>query len=289
MELEVGRFVLLYLLMPLIGVILGVAMFIVGKKNLLLNNKKMIYFLLASCVVMALPAFLGYIDYWFMPYAYICLQLFYLILGIYFPIILKSLEKSVAEKSYFVEFLFTFVIMVFGAGAFSLIFNLCNELQYGLWACTCMLSFILPTLFNQAYQTFLDIPLEIYKIWSYDEQTDKWEGSDENDRVIVVELEIAREVGNGAPLNIKAKASESIPFGVWIKMFINHYNVKSSSTPIMYNDGDNSDGWIFYRLSFLGRKKYIDTDMSFSQNKIKEHQVIIAKRTKYNNYNEQIG
>lgn len=288
MELEIGKFVLLYLLLPIIGLILGGVMFIIGKKNLLLNNKKLIYFILASCVILALPGFLGYIDYWFMPYGYISLQIFYFVLGIYFPIMFKSLEKSMAEKPYYVELLFILVVMIVGAGVFSLIFNLCNELQYGLWACTCLLTFIFPTLFNKAYHTFLEIPLEIYKVWAYNHQNDDWEETDlSEDKVIVVELEMARQAGDLTPLNIKAKASEDIPFGIWFKIFIKDYNTKSSATPIVYSDYDNSYGWIFYRLSSVfGRKKYIDTDLSFHANKIKEHQVIIAKRTKYEDYNQ---
>lgn len=289
MELEIAKFILMYLLLPLIGVILGIAMFIIGKKNGLLNNKKLIYFFVASCVVLALPALLGYIDYWFMPYAYICLQLFYLILGSFFLSLLKTIEKDIENKPYYIEFLFVLVVMLVGIGLFSLIFNLCNELQYGLWACTCILPFIFPSLFRKTYYTFLEIPLEVYKVWSYSNQDEHiWDENElENNRIIVVELELAREASDTASLNIKAKASENMPFGFWFKVFLNDYNIKSSATPIIYNDYQDSYGWIFYRLSsVLGRKKYIDADLTFSQNKIREHQIIIAKRTRYADYNQ---
>lgn len=289
MELQIVKFVLMYLLLPLIGVIFGVITFLIGKKNGLLNNKKLIYFFVASCVILALPALLGYIDYWFMPYAYICLQILYLILGYFFLSVLKKVGKEIESKPYYVEFLSVFVVMFVGIGLFSLIFNLCNELQYGLWACTCMFTFILPTLFLKTYYSFLEIPLEVYKVWSYRSQDDNlWiDNESENNKIIVVELELARETSDARPFNIKAKASENMPFGFWFKVFINDYNIKSSATPIAYSDYQDSYGWIFYRLSsFLGRKKYIDADLTFSENKVKEHQVIIAKRTRYENYSQ---
>lgn len=291
MELEIGKFVLMYLLLPIIGVILGVVMFVIGKKNLLLNNKKLIYFVLASCVILALPALLGFIDYWFMPYVYILLQVVYLIVGWYYLAMLRWIEKEIDQKPFYVEFLFVLVIMIVAAGIFSLVFNLCNELQYGLWACTCILPFIFPVLFRKVYHSFMEIPLEIYKIWSYDGQDqsvwDDTETDPESERIIVVELEIARLAADPVPLNIKAKASEDMPFGVWFKIFLNDYNIKSSATPITYSDYEHSYGWIFYRLSsVLGRKKYIDPNLSFTQNKMRENQVIIAKRAKYEDVNQ---
>lgn len=291
MEFQIGKFVLMYLLLPLITIIAAAVMIVVAKKNELLNNKKLIYLLLCSALLLALPALLGYIDYWFMPYAYICLQIVYFILGYYYPVILKKIEKEIEYKPYYVEFLFVFIVMLVGGGLFSLIFNLCNELQYGLWACTCVLPFIFPSLFRKAYHSFMEIPLEIYKVWSYTNQDESsWDSEymDEN-KIIVVELELAREASDRSPLNIKAKASEDMPFGVWFKVFLDDYNIKSSASPIVYSDYENSYGWIFYRLSsILGRKKYLDADLSFTQNKIKGDQVIIAKRARYENYDQLI-
>lgn len=289
------QFILMYLLLPLIAVILGVAAYIVAKKNQLLNNKKLIFFCLSVCLVLALPGLLGFIDYWFMPYAYIGLQVLYFFLGWYYLTLLKLMEKDIDQKPYYIEFLFVFIPMLVGGALFSLIFNLCNELQYGLWASTCVLTFIFPSVFRKMYRAYMEIPLEIYKIWSYDEQEGSLEDTEafDNEKITVVEMELFKQVSDPKPLNIKAKAQEDMLFGVWFKVFINDYNIKSSASPILYTDFDNSFGWIFYTItSVLGRKRYIDPDLSFAQNKIKEHRIIIAKRIRYEeiqqtkNYNE---
>lgn len=283
MEHTVGKFVLLYLLLPLIGLILGVVMYIIAKKNKLLSNKKLIYYFMLSILIMILPALLGFIDYWFMPYIYITLMVVYLILGYINLNILEKVIDDFKDKPYYIEFLFSFVLMVVSAAFFSLVFNLCNELQYGLWASTCLISFILPTLFLKSYQSFMEIPLEVYGIWSYDEEMNDMTIDDfDKNNIIVVELEIFKQVEDIEPLNIKAKSSEITPFGPWFKTFISDYNKKSPQSPIVYKDYMDSHGWIFYiNTPFLGRKRYIDPNLSFSQNKIKEKNIIIAKRVQF--------
>ena len=292
MGLGIGEFIVLYLLLPFIAVILGVGTYIIAKKNQLLSNKKLVFLCLAACIVLALPGLLGLVDYLFMPYVYIALQILYFFLGWYYLSVLKLLNKEIDWKPYYVEFLLVFVIMFIGCALFSLVFNLCNELQYGLWACTCVLTFLFPSIFRKAYQTYMEIPLEIYKIWAYDEQDGNFEETDtfDSDKITVVEMELFKQMPDKKPLNIKAKAQENMLFGVWFKVFINDYNIKSSAFPIAYSDHEKSYGWIFYTItSILGRKRYIDPDLSFAQNKIKEHRVIIAKRTRYEELNTTTG
>lgn len=280
MELAIGKFILLYLLMPIVALILGAVMMIIAKKNKLLNNKKLIFYFLLSCLLLALPGLLGFIDYWFMPYVYIALLVLYMMLGYFNINILNQLVKGINEKPYYIEFMFIFVITFVSAALFSLIFNMCNELQYGLWACTCILPFIFPSLFFKAYRTYMDIPLEVYQVWSYeDENREMSEAYFESDKIIVVELEIFRQINDSKPLNIKAKSSEITPFGVWFKTFIDDYNKKSPQTPIEYKERKDYYQWMFYvTTSILGRKRYIDPELSFAVNKIKEKNIIIAKR-----------
>lgn len=62
-----------YLLMPLLTVIFGIAAYFIARKNKLLNNKKLIAYLLLCGIILALPGLSGFMDYNFMPYAYILL------------------------------------------------------------------------------------------------------------------------------------------------------------------------------------------------------------------------
>lgn len=283
MEVIFGKFVLRYLLMPIIGILLGVVMLLVAKKNNLLGNKKVIFYFLLTCAILILPALLGFIDYWFMPYAYIGLSALYLILGCYNLNILKKVIENYEEKPYYVEFLIVFVILFVSAAFFSLVFNLCNELKYGLWASTCLLTFIFPSLFLRAHKTFMAIPLEIYSVWSFATENQSITEMDfDKSKVIVVEISMFKQIEDTEPLNIKAKSSEITPFGPWFKTFISDYNKKSPLNPIAHEDNLNPYGWIFYVITpILGRKRYIDPSLSFAENKLKEKNVIFAKRTRF--------
>lgn len=291
MEIELQKIIILYLLLPLIAIALVILMSALANKNQLLPNKKIIIYILLICVLLALPGFMGFINYWFMPYTYIILQVIYLISGWYFINIMPHLINGIDAKPYSLEFLTIFVMLFISAALFSLIFNLCNELQYGLWACTCLLPFILPSLFRKTYKSFMNIPLEIYKIWSYNEEYEPKESElSDLDNIIVVELELFKSATDSEPLNIKAKASENMRFGVWFKIFIVDYNKKMPLNPVEYTDKENSYGWIFYTNSSLfGQRKYIDPDLTFLKNKIKEKNVILAKRALYEEYLEVEG
>ena len=71
------------------------------------------------------------------------------------------------DNSYTYELTLTLLLMIIGMVLYSFVFDLCNDLQYGLWASTAMLPFLFVSVFRRTYYSFLDIPLEIYKVWNY--------------------------------------------------------------------------------------------------------------------------
>lgn len=75
-----------YLLMPLLTVIFGIAAYFIARKNKLLNNRKLIVYLLLCGMILALPALCGFMDYSFMPYVYILLVVLYWTAGHYKPV-----------------------------------------------------------------------------------------------------------------------------------------------------------------------------------------------------------
>lgn len=282
----VETFITSYVLMPLLAIIMGVVAYILAKKNKILKNKKLIIYIILGSLTLSLPVFLGFIHYWFMPYAYICLQVLYLILGWYNIKIIRyfypDLDSVENKKPYYVEFLMHFIMMFIGAAFFSLIFNLCNELQYGLWACTCLLTFIFPTLFKETYNSYLNIPLEIYKVWKYSDKNDlsSFDEMDYN-KLQVMELEIFKSVLDSTPSKIKAKAPDNMPFGIWFQKFLTDYNIKFTSTPIEVRDNNSREpySWIFYtKPSFFLPRHYIDYELSIDENRIKDKHTIVVKR-----------
>ena len=275
------HFVSSYLLMPLLTLIFGVAAYFIARKNKLLNNKKLIIYLLLSGIVLALPGLFGFLDYSFMPYVYILLAILYWVAGYYNQFLLRKVFSSGKEMpSFGIRSLLVISVTLLGAGLFSLVFNLCNELQYGFWASTCLLPFVFPLLYTQTAACYFDIPLEIYKVWKYSEEYDSELLHINRERSIVVDVDIFRKVDDPASERITGKASEDVLFGQWFQRMIDDCNLKSPSSPIVYrHEGGAYYEWVFYtKPSFFRRRSYIDPDLTFAGNRLRRHDVIIAKR-----------
>ena len=90
-----------YLLMPLLTVIFGIAAYFIARKNKLLNNRKLIVYLLLCGMILALPALCGFMDYSFMPYVYILLVVLYWTAGHYNRFILRKVFASGKEMPSF--------------------------------------------------------------------------------------------------------------------------------------------------------------------------------------------
>lgn len=269
-----------YLFMPLLAFIFAFVAYFVAKKNKLFRNKKIIFYVLLASLILSIPALLGFVNYWFMPYIYLSLQILYGILGWYNIQLVHHFMPDIEKKPYLVEFFAHFLVMFVGAALFSLIFNLCNELQYGIWASTCLLTFLLPSLYKTLYEKYMAIPLEIYKVWKYTGSYDLslFEKMDYN-KLLVMEIEVFKSVNDFAPAKIKAKAPDSMSFGVWFQKFISDYNMKFPKQTIEMLDGTELYGWIFYvKRSFFHRRRYIDYELTITENKLKEKYTIVAKR-----------
>ena len=143
-----------------------------------------------------------------------------------------------------------------------------------------LLPFAFPLLYTQTVNSYFDIPLEIYKVWKYSEEYDSDSLYINRERSIVVDVEIFRKVDDSAAERITGKASEDVIFGHWFQRMIDDCNLKSPSSPIVYqNDGGAYYEWVFYtKSSFFKRRFYIDPDVTLAENRLKSHDVIIAKR-----------
>jgi hypothetical protein len=281
MNAQIIKLLTSFLLMPLLAILFTFIAYLISKKSKLFSNKRSIFYVLLVGLLLSVPGLLGFLDYEFMPYYYIALVILYLILGWanigWLRMVVPDIRK---DRSYVFEFFVHFVIMLIGAGFFSMIFNFCNELQYGLWACTCVLPFIFPSLFYETYLKYMEIPLEIHKIWKFsaNEDLSDFDYMDYN-KLTVMELEFFKQVQDKTPTKVKAKTPDNMPFGTWFHKFIVDYNLKFPLTPIELRDNEGEFGWIFYvKRSFFLPRKYVDFELSVIQNKIKETYTIVAKR-----------
>lgn len=269
-----------YLIYPLLGLIMIVVAALVAKKNGLTKNKRLIAHMLLSVLILAVPAVFGFLDYNFMPYAYIALVGVYLIVGFLNDRMLPWAFNNPGLK-YRAKIIFTLFQTVVAMLLFVLVFNLCNELKYGLWASTTMLAFVLPSLLVQSYRLFIYIPTPIYKIWEYD-SAHGFNAPDELDhsKLKVVRVEVFKQETDAKPTRINTKFHDDMIFSDWIKLLLDDYNKQWAHAPIQVFS-EESSGWIFYVKSWaLAPRRYLDYELTLKENRIKERHLIVGKRVK---------
>jgi hypothetical protein len=292
-----------YLIYPILTVVMVVVAAIIAKKNGLLKSKRLITYTLVSLIILVIPALLGFLGYHFMPYAYIVLIAVYIVLGAYNDRLLpwafnkkkdeKKSQNGQAKKEdektlkYRAKIIFTLFQLLVAMLLFVLVFNLCNELKYGLWASTCMISFVLPTLLLQTYRLFIHIPMPFYKVWKYDDITYTSSTDDiDHSKLKVVRVELFKQEDDLRYTRLNVKVPEELLVGQWIKLLFDDFNKRTPHEPIdVY--GKESTGWIFYVKAWvLAPRRYLDHELTVKENRIREKHLIVAKRVKYINEQE---
>ncbi|MEG0518248.1 MAG: TssN family type VI secretion system protein [Bacteroidales bacterium] len=269
-----------YLIYPLLGFVLGFFGILIAKKNALLGNKKMILYLITASLALTLPALLGLLNYSFMPWWYMISWLLYLILGWYNLTFIACILGS--RYKYRHELFLTWLLTLAGILFYTPVFNVCNKLQYGFMAATCMLPFPFISLLLKTYRSYLSIPDSVYKIWLYNNSPDMdFHSRIDYGTLKVVTLEILKTGCDNRPIVLQVKVPNQIPFGIWMRRIIADYNKKSPLLPIIYSSNTEQCGWIFYiHNSIFLPKRYLDYSLTVEENHIKEHDMIIAKRIK---------
>lgn len=271
-----------YLLYPFLAIIFVAIYAVLRKKNTLLENRKVIVFVLLSALITGIPGFIGLLGYNFSATFFFIYQLLYLGLGIlYIRGMLRHISTKLTRYRVLTEVIISLTVVALGMYLFSLFYNMFSPLKNGLLVATSVLPLLIPLFFYWSYQAFLDIPPEIYKIWKYiagKEELDL-DGIDFN-RMMVIEVEFSRNATDEDLLKVKAKAPANVVYGDWLQKFINDYNNKFSASPIAYSDHNSETyGWIFYvKPGFFSRRRYIDPELSVADNKIQEHKTIVCKR-----------
>ncbi|HOU68068.1 MAG TPA: TssN family type VI secretion system protein [Paludibacteraceae bacterium] len=283
MNLDIEYILKTYLLFPIVAIILSIIVLLVAKKLKMLEDKKGIIYFVVSSVTLSLPGLLGIMEVDFMPVGFLSVQIVYLLVGWLNYSMLKQYVKKLSEVHFSFAFLFLFVQMLMGWALFSVWFNLTNDFQYGIWAGSSIVPILLIPLFLWTYKSYIDIPLEIFKMRVY-QATDNFNVGQQTldaDHLLVCEIEVARTTADDKPVRIKAKSVLDMIFGDWFGQIVFDYNQKKVDNQIEINSSQNLYGWIFYtKPSFFRPRKYLDPDLSFADNKFKENQLIIAKRVR---------
>lgn len=283
--MEIQQVFVRYIFAPLLVFISAIGLSFFNKKNSLLSNKKLIIGVLLSGLALAMPGLLGFLSFSFMPWGYIISMIYSFGLGVLAVYVVSKVDSKLIEDRKFFLFFAALVVIGLAIYLYQLAFNWLSLFDLGLWAAMSVTIFILPLVFWWTFISLLSIPTEINKMWEYpvhplDINLDHLDF----DKLMVLELELYKNTKDPEPLKVKVKAPQGMDFGVWFHKFIDDYNTKFPSAPVVFRDTMNkSYKWTFFvKKSLLRRNHYIDPDLNIIQNSITEKMTIHAKRVSEN-------
>ena len=125
MSIEFGKFVVNYLLFPVIVLILGLLSVVIAKKNKLLSDKKAVITVLGSSLFYSLFGLSGFFGMTFMPYVYLFIQFLFLLLGFVNQKLLSHFIPQLKSMGLIFVVVLQFLI---SWAVFAIIFNFTNEL-----------------------------------------------------------------------------------------------------------------------------------------------------------------
>jgi hypothetical protein len=273
---------ILYIIATALVFLTSIIIFFVLNKKAALKNMKLILFSLLFFIIMAASGLLALVNgvtssmLWF----YV-LQAIFFMLGYLLCYLLKKNFFGELENEKLSKVLFVLANAALGMIGFSLLFDHFSPTDLAPYYSVSLLTFAVPQFLAVSFEAYSEIPQEIYKIWYYpDEEKEIDFDKIDTSKVFMLEMEFSKSINDNHLVNSKAKAPMGMQFGDWFMSFIDNYNHKFDKEPIQYLNSDNtSHGWIFYvKPSFFGTPKYIDPDLTITENRISEKNVIIARR-----------
>jgi hypothetical protein len=240
----------------------------------------LIYWLTATVILFAV-GLLGLLSSNYPTGAYIGMQLVCLLLGVVHLRMMYRLLDWPRPMSFFPAFAFSLGIGLSAAAAMVAFYVLLAKTSAWIYA-SAFLLFPLPFVLYIAFEYYWAIPARSYKIWYYplEKEMPDMDMLDLS-KIIIVNFEFTRTVGERALTQFKAKAPAKMLFADLFFVFLNDYNERHSNSTIQITDERGRPyGWLFFsRGKWWQRRRYFDPEADFEQNRIREGEKITALRT----------
>lgn len=271
--------------LALVSIAAIIGFFVVSKRNKVWSNKKVILYYLAVGIVISACGFFGLLPSVASSFGYFILfQIFFTGLGLLVSWLWNKglgAEMPNQSKTRTSSLLFVLINALVGMIGFALVFHYCNPDGMAPYFAMSVIPFVLPQFLIASFQSYREIPHEIYKVWYFPLGADEIDFDKiDTSTIYMLELEYSKSIADPRLTNTKLRAPLGMKFGDWFRSFVENYNYKFDSDPIHYLNPDRTPhGWIFYvKPGFLGGAKYIDPDKTISENKLSEKKAIIARR-----------
>ena len=210
-------------------------------------------------------------------------QFIFVLLGVGHLYVMRKYfgDLSEDESSFFPEFLFTLVIMLFGLIGF---LNVVGRFKapFSSVFMASSIAFMLPWLIYKLFEFATAIPVPIYKKWLYPlGKNIKDPTKEELMNPLVISFEFKKRKEENEITNFRVKAPEAMEFGKLFYFFINDYNERHPESRIEYlnHQDQQPDEWIFYfKPGWLKSARHVNFAHTVQANDIKENSIIVCER-----------
>jgi hypothetical protein len=184
-------------------------------------------------------------------------------------------KESFFSKTTFLRHEVIYHLTLTGVGTITLliIYSLNGIYYYLAIADGC--AFLLPFTVTKAWGFFWDIPQRQYKLWYPNP------AGAETIATSLLKIPVRIKI---TPVNGKEKTTlnNRVPAKARLGKFFHHFLIEQladDNAIVQYNNNDKRYGWEFYEEIAGGIiKRYLDPDLSFIDNKIRDKAIIVARR-----------
>ncbi len=271
---------LLPIVVLVVAVVAAIVLFFVVKKDQIISPKKTILVILLGALILAVPSTLIFVGLPYMPTLYLLCAAYNLLMGWAYVAYYPNMLITPGQHQRWVQLLILLLTTLIGGALFVIIFHFLSDIDYG-WMVGSPISFaFIPLFFSYTFDALLSIPMEIYKVWHYNEGVETHWFDDHFTGMLVFEVELYKNQGDLTLTRVKAKAPNTIIFKDWFQRFLDDFNKKYPQSPVeCVSYGNESFGWVFYvKPKFWPVRRYIDFEKTIYENEVDDRSVIVAKR-----------
>ncbi|MBL0341120.1 MAG: hypothetical protein IPP71_09450 [Bacteroidetes bacterium] len=251
-----------------------------------ISSKARVKYSILLILILVLPFLLGFLKFATLPYFYISLQVYCVIIGIIHVVQMGRLFGWRNVESFYQKMNMSLSILILAILVSGLIVYFCPPIT-AFWMIfpSSLLFFLFPLLAISTFDYAVKVPPPIYKKWRYPENMilpdpDSIDFSNSH----IVTFELKKNVRDSGNTFMKFKAPQDrLTFGDLFYLYMTEYNEKNRESPIQYmNENQQSYEWLFHikPQKWFQSKIYIDPSLTVRENKIRENFIIISERIK---------
>ena len=246
--------------------------------------KRSVIYILVFMLVSALFALSGISVFFRNPgITYIVIQVLCILLAV---VHIRGLKKYIRwtdnPRTFWLEILFTIVLIAFGYLSFILVFKFFNRDGYHYLMGTSLFWILIAMFVYRCFQLAIAIPVKVYSLWYYPlHQEIEDPDEDKLKHMLIISFMFQKKTGDTFFTNFRAKAPVDMEFGRLFYYFINDYNERHPNDKIQFtNQMGEPFGWSFYRKPkwYELNTYFVDAEKTFFANRIRENDVIVCLR-----------